>query len=70
MIGLWAYQVEHEECGCDGEDGALVEGGQAIGDGGHGVLPNAPVDVAAGVVAVDAAARAGIGLASKVSDLG
>lgn len=47
--------VEHEEAGRDGEDGALGEGGEAVGDGRHGVFADAPVDVAAGVGAVDAA---------------
>lgn len=39
--------VEDEEGGGHGEDCALAVGGEAVGDGRHGVLTDAPVDVAA-----------------------
>ncbi len=39
--------MEHEVCACDGEEGALVEGCEAVGDAAHGVLADAIVDVAA-----------------------
>ena len=53
--GGMVHEVEHKEAGGYGDDGPRMEGGEAVRDGGHGVLANTPVDVAARVVAVDTA---------------
>ena len=52
--------MEHEVCACDGEEGALVEGCEAVGDAAHGVLADAIVNVAAVV---------GSGLAAGCSEV-
>lgn len=54
--------MEHEVCACDGEEGALVEGCEAVGDAAHGVLADAIVDVAAVVGSGLAAGCAEVGL--------
>lgn len=60
--GGGGIDVEHEEGRCDGEVGAFVEAGEAVGDGGHGVFADTVVNVAAGVAAVDTALGFEVGL--------
>ena len=60
--GGGGVDVEHEKGGCDGEVGALVEAGETVGDGGHGVFADTVVNVATGVAAIDAALGFEIGL--------
>ena len=49
-----AYDVEHKKAGCYGNDSAEVEGCYTVRDSTHGVLADAPMDVTACIVAVDA----------------
>ena len=50
-----AYRVEDQEAGCDREQSSLAEGSDAIGNGTHGMLSDAPVDVPAGIAALRSA---------------
>jgi hypothetical protein len=59
-------EVEHEKGGCHWNDGVGREGGDAVGNGAHGVLADAVMQIAACVVACYAAGCFEVRLGSLV----
>ena len=55
-------EVKHEEGACHGDECALVERSETVGNGTHGVLADAVVDVAATIVSVQTTSSSKIGL--------
>ena len=55
-------EIEHEERAGDREECSLVESSEAVGNGTHGMLADAVVEVAAAVVAVEITSSSQIGL--------
>ena len=62
-----SVEIEHEERRRDRDESAWCEGGETVGDRGHGVFADSIVNITTGIVAVDATICAQIRLTKIIS---